>query len=104
MDTSRRQFLVGLASGLILPKFYDWTRNYVERTGEAPLMKVKDPQIVLRANSYVYEMEHYTLFEGEIETSIPDFTFMSWREFADEYLGDSEGCKKYNSYFELQMF
>ena len=41
MDTSRRQFLVGLASGLILPKFYDWTRNYVERTGEAPLMKLK---------------------------------------------------------------
>ena len=50
MDTSRRQFLVGLASGLILPKFYDWTRNYVERTGEAPLMKVKDPQIILKAN------------------------------------------------------
>ena len=91
MDTSRRQFLVGLASGLILPKFYDWTRNYVERTGEAPLMKVKDPQIILKANTSVYGMEHYTLFEGEIETSIPDFTFMSWREFADEYLGDSEG-------------
>ena len=36
-------------------------------------------------------MEHYTLFEGEIETSIPDFTFMSWREFADEYLRDPEG-------------
>ena len=41
MDTSRRQFLVGLASGLILPKFCDSTCIYLEGTSEAPLMKLK---------------------------------------------------------------
>lgn len=85
MDTTRRNFLIGVGAGLILPTFYQQACRHL-LTNDSPLiLPPSNPTIELLAHDYGGN-GCYTLNLGDPYSDLPDFLNMSWRDFADEYL------------------
>ena len=91
MDLSRRNFLIGLGAGLILPSFYELAREHVFNKGEPLILVPPKPEIKLTAHDYGGRGS-YTLNWGDPYSELPCFSDMTWREFADEYM---HGAKYY---------
>ena len=89
MSISRRQFLIGTASGLILPKTLDLFVSYLEEHGEPILIKPDNVETTLYAIDWVGE-GNYQLQLDVLEDVIPDFTHMTIREFSELYMGEFE--------------
>ena len=89
MDTSRRQFLIGVGGGLLLPSFYTSALRHYETTNSSLLLKPKNPTITLGAYDWSGEGE-YALMLGRPDEPLPDFWFTTWQEYADKYMGGHE--------------
>ena len=86
MDTTRRNFLIGVGAGLILPTFYETACKHF-LANESPLILPPSKSMTeLLAHDYAGNGS-YTLNLGDPYSDLPDFIYMSWRDFADEYLG-----------------
>lgn len=90
MDISRRNFLIGLGAGLILPSYYELARKYVFDSGEPLILPPPSPEIKLIAHDYGCTGS-YTLNWGDPYSDLPSFADMTWRQFADEYMHGAEG-------------
>ena len=86
MDTSRRNFLIGVGAGLILPTFYETACKHLLANDSPLILPPSKPTIELLAHDYAGNGS-YTLNLGDPYSDLPDFLDMSWRDFADEYLG-----------------
>jgi hypothetical protein len=82
MSITRRQFLLGTASGLILPSFYDRVFSYFENHGEPLLIAPKNPGEILYACADFAEPPKLQLHLGDPEEGPPDMTI---REFCLKY-------------------
>jgi len=88
MSITRRQFLLGTASGLILPSFYERAYSYFENHGEPLLITPKQPAETLYACSE-FTGEGFQLNLGEPHDVYPPQ--MTIREFCIAYAeGDPE--------------
>ena len=87
MSVTRRQFLLGTASGLILPTFYEKAYGYFENHGEPLLITPKQPEEILYASKN-FAAEGYQLNLGNPEEQPLQMTI---REFCMTYgQGDPE--------------
>ena len=89
MNLSRRNFLIGVGAGLILPSFYDRALKYVFNSGEPLILAPPSPQIMLTAHDYAGNGA-YTLNWGDPYSELPSFDDMTWRQFADAYMHGAE--------------
>ena len=90
MDLSRRNFLIGVGAGLILPSYYELARKHVANSGEPLIMAPRSPEIKLIAHDYAGNGS-YTLNWGDPYSELPLFDDMTWRQFADNYMHGAEG-------------
>ena len=90
MDLSRRNFLIGIGAGLILPSYYELARKHVLNTGEPLILPPPSPEIKLIAHDYA-GLGSYTLNWGDPYSDLPRFDDMTWRQFADAYTHGGEG-------------
>lgn len=86
MDTTRRNFLIGVGAGLILPTFYETAYKHLLLHDSPLILPPSKPTIELLAHDYA-GYGSFTLNWGDPYSDLPDFNYMSWRNFADEYLG-----------------
>jgi len=85
MTISRRQFILGTASGLILPSYYETVLGYFENHGE-PLIEVPkqfDTDLV----AVEYGRGAFQLNLGDPDAEPPEMTV---REYALEFCGSEE--------------
>lgn len=87
MSISRRQFIVGTATGLILPSYYDKVLAYFENTGEALIEAPKKAETELTASSELGDGFSYELNLGNPYEEPPEMTL---REYARRYFGGEE--------------
>ena len=85
MSTSRRQFIIGTAAGLILPSYYDKIFTYFENTGEALIEVPKKVDIELIADFDLGGCDTYELNLGDPYQEPPEMTL---REYARRYFGN----------------
>ena len=90
MDLSRRNFLIGVGAGLILPSYYELARKHVFNSGEPLILPPLSPEIKLIAHDYA-GFGYYTLNWGDPYSDLPRFDDMTWRQFADAYMHGGEG-------------
>ena len=90
MDLSRRNFLIGIGAGLILPSYYELARKHVFNSGEPLILPPPNPEIKLIAHDYAGNGSH-TLNWGDPYPDLPSFEDMTWRQFADNYMHGAEG-------------
>jgi len=90
MDLSRRNFLIGVGAGLILPSFYDLACKHVLDSGEPLILTPPSREINLIAHDYAGN-GFYTLNWGDPYSDLPSFDDMTWRQFADAYMHGAEG-------------
>ena len=90
MDLSRRNFLIGVGAGLILPSYYELARKHVFNSGEPLILPPPSPEIKLIAHDYA-GFGSYTLNWGDPYSDLPRFDDMTWREFADAYMHGAGG-------------
>ena len=96
MDISRRNFLIGVGAGLILPTFYETACKHLLANGSPLILPPSKPTIELLAHDYA-GYGSYTLNWGDPYSNLPDFIGVSWRDFSDEYLaGDYEWVLRAN--------
>ena len=88
MSISRRQFILGTASGLILPSYYDKVLAYFENHGE-PLIEI--PKQVDTELLVVDEYGSYQFHLGDPWAEPPEMTV---REFALEHCGGEEAYQE----------
>ena len=89
MDLSRRNFLIGVGAGLILPSYYELARKHVFNSGEPLILPPPSPEIKLIAHDYA-GFGSYTLNWGDPYSDLPRFDDMTWRQFADAYMHGAE--------------
>jgi len=89
MSISRRQFILGTASGLILPSYYDKVFTYFENHGE-PLIEIPR-QVAL--DLYTVDLGSDD-FEFNLGSPLLEPPPMTVREFANRYLGGEEGYRE----------
>ena len=90
MDTTRRNFLIGVGAGLILPTFYEAACKHLLANDSPLILPPSKPTIELLAHDYAGNGS-FTLNWGDPYSELPDFMGVSWRDFADEYMdGDYE--------------
>ena len=87
MSFSRREFLLGFGAGLLLPKTWDFYADYLSRTGEPYLASSGDAAHTL----YVKDCEdpeglRLILDYPDQDSSVPDFSRMTKRQFIERYL------------------
>ena len=87
MSFSRREFLLGFGAGLLLPKTWDFYADYLARTGEPYLAASCDAAHTL----YVKDCEdpeglRLILNYPDHDSSVPDFSRMTKRQFTSHYL------------------
>lgn len=85
MTTSRRQFIIGTAAGLILPAYYDKVLSYWENHGEALIVAPKSCEIELIAVDR--GGDGLELNWGDPWEEPPAMTV---REYARRYFGDED--------------
>jgi hypothetical protein len=86
MSISRRQFILGTASGFILPSYYDKVLSYFENHGE-PLIEMPN-----QADTELLIVDEYLQFHlGDSEAEPPEMTV---REFALEHCGGEEAYQE----------
>ena len=88
MSISRRQFILGTASGLILPSYYDKVLSYFENHGE-PLIEIPK-----QADTELLVVDDYGSLQfhlGDPEAEPPEMTV---REFALEHCGSEEAYRE----------
>ena len=90
MDLSRRNFLIGVGAGLILPSYYELARKHVANSGEPLIMAPQSSEIKLIAHDYAGNGS-YTLNWGDPYSELPLFDDMTWRQFADDYMHGAVG-------------
>ena len=90
MDISRRNFLIGMGAGLMLPSFYELARKHVINSGEPLIFAPPSPEIQLIAYDYA-GTGSFTLNWGDPFSDLPSFQNLTWREFADAYMHGAEG-------------
>ncbi len=90
MDLSRRNFLIGIGAGLILPSYYELARKHVFNSGEPLILPPPSPEIKLIAHDYAGSGS-YTLNWGDPYPDLPSFDDMTWRQFAEAYMHGAEG-------------
>ena len=83
MDFGRRQFLLGTAAGLVLPRYFDKVFSYVENYGEPLLELPRQPVETMYAVS-----ERGTGYELNLGDPWEEPPQMSIREFARYRAGD----------------
>ena len=98
MSISRRQFIVGTASGLILPSYYDKVLTSFENTGEALIEIPKDAEIELIAIDR--GGNGYELNWGDPWSEPPEMTV---REFALRYFGSEEDYLEAHGYEDVNF-
>ncbi len=87
MSISRRQFILGSASGFILPSYYDKVFSYFENHGE-PLIEIpKRSDFDLYAVDWGGGIIDFHLGEVAMESPGP----MTVREYARQYCGGEQG-------------
>jgi len=84
MSISRRQFILGTASGLILPSYYDKVLTYFENHGE-PLIEIPN-----QADTELLVVDEYGSYEFHLGDPWAEPPVMTVREFALEYCGSEE--------------
>ena len=88
MSISRRQFILGTASGLILPSYYDKVLSYFENHGE-PLIEIPK-----QADTELLVVDDYGSLQfhlGDPEAEPPEMTV---REFALEHCGSKKAYQE----------
>ena len=86
MSISRRQFILGTASGLILPSYYDKVFTYFENHGE-PLIEMPS-----QADTELLIVDEFLQFH--LGDSCAEPPVMTVREFALEHCGGEEAYQE----------
>ena len=89
MSFSRREFLLGLGAGLLLPKTWDFYSNFLASHGEpyigqAPLAK----HTLYAAHVDFDDGLRLQLDFADVDDSVPDFSSMTKRQFISAYMPD----------------
>ena len=101
MTTSRRQFILGTAAGLILPSYYDKVFSYFENHGEPFLDLPRGADTDLFAVDWGGGIIDFHL--GEVATEPPGP--MTLREYALRYFGGEQGyLDAYNEEYDEADF
>ena len=98
MSTSRRQFILGTAAGLILPSYYDKVFTFFENHGEPLLELPASSDIELFAVDWGNCGPQLHL--GDPHTEPPEMTI---REFAERYCGGTEQYLEEYGYEESDL-
>jgi hypothetical protein len=88
MSISRRQFILGTASGLILPSYYDKVLSYFENHGE-PLIEIPN-----QADTELLVVDEYGSFQFHLGDPWAEPPVMTVREFALEHCGSEEAYQE----------
>ena len=101
MSISRRQFLIGTSSGLILPKAVELFVGYLDKW-EKPLL-IKPPEIKTKLYAIDWTGEgSYQLQLDVLEDEVPSFIGVTVEEFADLYMGGFDPDMYYWGVYELE--
>ena len=90
MSTSRRNFLIGLGAGLILPRKFEQVAKHVIQTKEPLLQVLSRPLHTLYARDWGGNGAH-SLHLDFVEEDMPDFSKLSWKRYFELFYPDAEG-------------
>lgn len=87
MSFSRREFLLGFGAGLLLPKTWDFYADYLARSGEPYLgPPARSERTLFVTNCDDDEGLRLLLDYPDHDSSVPDFSRMTKRQFIATYL------------------
>ena len=87
MSFSRREFLLGLGAGLLLPKTWDFYSDFLAGHGEPYIDRAPAAQHTLYATSVEGDDGlRLQLDFADVEDSVPDFSSMTKRQFISAYM------------------